>query len=384
MADLEPALYGINSSNSDRSGSDLWGKNQFNSAFPLALCLKMRDDGIRPVYVCFDESNHISANDNQITMSNVVEQPDQEYYSFETQYPEYQDYTLGNESIDLVVFQKSRKHSPDASRFPVRPLEVKLTVVPDVTTSQLNSNEWAPELVVRPISSAYAMLGIASRLLSGDHDELLGEVTALLHTCCQRMQRDDWTNVKAVLAKSHDLVQCLDGVMKLVRPLQSAFLIQAIWRTIGQTPMLDGQCFDVFVWSNLAVVGIPLMMVKHQRRNVMNRNLREVVRHVSALYALCTTKTFNYVDTYGGMGLSLQTDKSFAISGKVTGKILRHPRLRQPHYGIDDIPTIILNGGESLLKPERRLDAALVSQVAMNDSLERNKLVSSLVKDTNS
>ncbi len=45
------SLYGITPSNSNRHGADLWGKNQFNSTFPLALCLYMRDSNIPPVAV---------------------------------------------------------------------------------------------------------------------------------------------------------------------------------------------------------------------------------------------------------------------------------------------------------------------------------------------
>ena len=46
-----PSLYGLNENNSSRVGADLWGKNQFNSTFPLSLCLYMRDNDIAPVTV---------------------------------------------------------------------------------------------------------------------------------------------------------------------------------------------------------------------------------------------------------------------------------------------------------------------------------------------
>ena len=39
QSDRVPTLYGISEKNSSRFGKSLWGKNQFNSTFPLALSL---------------------------------------------------------------------------------------------------------------------------------------------------------------------------------------------------------------------------------------------------------------------------------------------------------------------------------------------------------
>ncbi|RJQ54820.1 MAG: HindVP family restriction endonuclease [Nitrospiraceae bacterium] len=47
----KPALYGITHSNRDFSDHYYWGKNQFNSSFPVALSCFMRDSGINPVYL---------------------------------------------------------------------------------------------------------------------------------------------------------------------------------------------------------------------------------------------------------------------------------------------------------------------------------------------
>ena len=188
------------------------------------------------------------------------------------------------------------------------------------------------------------------------------------------MQRNDWTNVNSVLQNSQHLIEALHNVTIIVKPLQLPFLVHPIWRTEGQSLIFSDQCLDVFVWSNLAVVRIPLEQVSHQTNTRMTRHLREIVRHVNALDTLCTRGSFNYTDTYGGMDLSYQTDKSFSISGRVTSKFLEHPRLQRPHYSTDVIPKIILNRGETMLKPERRLDAALATQFALNQSLERMRL----------
>ena len=49
----KPGLYGISASN--RTNMDLWGKNQFNSSFPIALACYMRDHGFKAVYLMLDK-----------------------------------------------------------------------------------------------------------------------------------------------------------------------------------------------------------------------------------------------------------------------------------------------------------------------------------------
>lgn len=371
MAKSEPSLYGLNISNSNRSGNDLWGKNQFNATFPIALCIKMRDDGVSPVYVHVNDQGRIVALDQLISMSDVVESSGQGYYEFESSYPPYGKYSLGNESIDVVV---SRRFGKNGNLIPTRPLEIKLTVVPDSSTSTEAPELWGPELVIRPISSAYAMLGIASAVMSEGNEHYLQEVKTVLRSCCQTIERDDWTNVTAIRKNSHLLTTALHEVVSIVRPLQSPFLVNTIWKTRGQSPVLAESCLDVFLWSDLSIVQIPLEQVSGLENARMTRSLREIARHVNALYSICTTGSFIYSDTYGGMSLSLQTDKSFSISGKVTRNFLAHERLRKPHYSNTMISEIILNRGEEMLRPERRLDASLVTQFTLNEAVQSMRL----------
>ena len=68
------SLFGLTDENSSRKGTDLWGKNQFNSTFPVALCLKMLDDGVKPVYVTIRKQRgeiKFYAEDTRLAMSRV-------------------------------------------------------------------------------------------------------------------------------------------------------------------------------------------------------------------------------------------------------------------------------------------------------------------------
>ncbi|WP_419919812.1 HindVP family restriction endonuclease [Candidatus Poriferisocius sp.] len=137
-----PSLYGITEENSTRHGASLWGKNQFNSTFPLALCLYMRDHGLAPVAVI--ERSGITTDKDQWLMDDVIGGPGCRYL-FETAFDPFAGCVRGRvDKIDLVV---------SSGGDPLRPLEVKLTVVPDIATASALENLWAPEMVMRPVSS---------------------------------------------------------------------------------------------------------------------------------------------------------------------------------------------------------------------------------------
>ena len=181
MTKKNPRLYGLTDANTNRKGKDLWGKNQFNSAFPLSLCLKMRNDKTNPVYVYLDSGLDIKASDQALSMDRVVGTAQEEmYYSFESAFKPYSGF-VGNslEKIDLVVLKDGE---------PLRPLEVKLTVVLDGTTAAEDEADWEPEMVVRPVSSAYAMMNLAHRLRKAEHRVLRKRV--------ERSLRDAYSNVR--------------------------------------------------------------------------------------------------------------------------------------------------------------------------------------------
>ena len=138
----QPGLYGIMPSNSSRYGNDLWGKNQFNSTFPLALCLFMRDKYIDPVSVVVSDEE-TCAKDGYWQMNDIIGKPSSKlFYEFETEYSPYGEYSRNErDSIDLVVQIDGKQEIP---------LEIKLTVVPDINSVGKAQNLWAPELVIRP------------------------------------------------------------------------------------------------------------------------------------------------------------------------------------------------------------------------------------------
>jgi len=252
--------------------------------------------------------------------------------------------------IDLVV---------SIDKIPTTPLEIKLTVIPDNGTATYKKSEWAPEIVMRPVSSAHAMMGVAHSLLQKENKALKDRVIQELKPSYNKIQ--DWNNATELIKHAKALHDALRSVLQISEPLQKPFLVQPIWQTQGQSFVLQEQCFDVFVWSDVSVMGIPVQEYVPGER--MTRFLREIARHVRSLLYILLHGDFDYTGIYKQMSYDIQTDRAFAISGKSSIKYLRHTRLSSPVLARSVLSELILNGGESHLKPERRFDAALQAQM---------------------
>ncbi len=282
-------------------------------------------------------------------MEKVIGQsPYNPYYHFESEFEPYRALSRNiTDHIDIVV---------EIGGCHARALEVKLTVVPDKGTAELPESEWAPEMVMRPVSSAHAMMGVAMALkqAGGNKRE---KAVQLLRTAYNGIS--SWDNTPEVLSHAQALSQALTGVLGLARAIESPFLLQPIWRTKGQSLSLKKQCFDVFVWSDVAVMAIPLIEHGKNPDAPMSRWLREITRHVRSLYDILTTGDYDYAGIYKGMPHGGQTDKSFALPGRKALSYLAHGRLQSPALGKSILSHLVGKAGANELKPERRFDAAV-------------------------
>ena len=206
---------------------------------------------------------------------------------------------------------------------------------------------------MRPVSSAHAMMGVASRLIA--NQSVMKKVINVLQPAYNRVS--NWDNETEIIKHSEQIHGALREALQISERIQRPFLLQPIWRTEGQSLELCEQCFDVFVWSDVAIMGIPVQ--EYTNTGTMTRAFREIARHVRSLYDILRTDDYHYPGIYKGMSHGNQTGKSFAISGNASIKYLKHDRLERPILPKSALNEIVLNGGESRLKPERRFDAAV-------------------------
>ena len=174
----------------------------------------------------------------------------------------------------------------------------------------------------------------------------------------------DWNSKSELVGHADLLYGTLQEALRLVEVVQHPFLLQLIWRTKGQSLELAEQCFDVFVWTDAAVVGAPMIEYQPTKEIQMSRFFREVARHVRSIYDLLQTGDYDYRDIYKGMSFGLQTGKAFSFSGNRTIKFRNHKRLQSPILPSKSLHDLIVNGGELNLKPERRLGAAVQAHMA--------------------
>jgi hypothetical protein len=345
-----PSLYGIK--NSNRSGSDLWGKNQFNSTFPAALCCYMRDHKINPIYISTDSHFQASANDQILTFDDVFNTtlPNENLeFSFESNFDPYGKYLHDAlDHIDLVIKENGNC---------LRPLEVKLTVLPDNNTSTSeDEGEWGSELVIRPDSISYACLGIYENLKQHTTD-----IRSIIEPTAIRVEQ--WTSAVDIQNNAEQILNTLTTFFSKYAEYQVPFLIQPIWKTKGKSPELSDNAFDVFVWSDFALCKLSVeqaqLSLNRGRGNEVSRFLRSAAKTIRALNELFTTQRIHVGRIFRGMTLGNQTDKEFALSGRITRNYMAHSRLKEPILKKSILKKIILNGGERELSPERRFDATI-------------------------
>lgn len=342
--DKKPGLYGITSSN--RGSNDLWGKNQFNSTFPVALACYMRDTGKKAVYLKLNKDLKITP--TLISFDKVFNSKlpnDQLYFAFESKFEPYQKYSHDDiGGIDLVVKSASGKY--------LRPLEIKLTVLPDSNTSKKKESLWGSEIVIRPATTKYCALGIADSC-----HRHMADIRKRFEPIGIKIQ--NWGNNVEISSNLEQMLQCIDSFEKDYVTRQQPLLMQPIWKTQGQSPVLADQAFDIFIWSDFALSRLFLDSAWENKNKKINRQMRSAARFFRFMYEISTSQKVALSKIYTDMVFGLQTDKEFAVAGRETNKYMSSPRLLTPCLPRSVITKIILNGGEEKLMPERRFDQTL-------------------------
>lgn len=341
-------LYGIH--NSNRQSEDLWGKNQFNSSFPAALLCFMKDNSISPVYVKVHAHTVINTEISIEEVFNSSKANEELYFDFESTYPPYSHLcydSLGK--IDLVVRETAGLGV--AGEY-LRPLEIKLTVIPDNTTYLKDESEWSSELVIRPASTSWATLGILESC-RGEW-ERLREIFEPTGASIQ-----SWDNKSEILSRKRDILVALKTFYDEFQHLQKPFLVQPVWKTKGKSPALSENCFDTFIWSDFALCKTFIDRATTGTSTEVTRFFRSSARMFRVLYEVSRVGKVNIQSVYSQMTFNLQTDKEFALSGANTLNYLPTNRRALPILNQSVLKQIVLDKGHEMLSPERRFDASI-------------------------
>lgn len=347
-----PSLFGISKSNRDFSDPYYWGKNQFNSAFPVALACYMQSKNIPLVYVKYKNNDATLISDISVNETFGSNLPSSElYFSFESRFDAFRNHVHDEPpAIDLVVCSGSRDQQ-------IRPIEIKLTTLPDNTTEALEDGMYGTELVIRSATTRYLALSIV-----GNIQRKLGRVREIFEPALAKIR--DWDN-KAEMAKAAPkIVAALETFLTEFQKIQAPLLMQPVWKTVGKSPILASHCLDIFVWSDFALCHLFLdsarqSLTRTAETGTISRQLRATLRLSRFLYQASLGSKVHQAPIYDGMTYDNQNDKEFAISGTKSHGLMTCSRLTKPIITKDEVKRIILGGGHKFLSPERRFDAIL-------------------------
>lgn len=343
------SLYGLTHTN--RQGKNLWGKNQFNSTFPAALACYMRDHKLGAIYVNLTDDLKTQCTEISIdALFNTKLPNDKLFFDFEAHYEPFDkliDHSI--ERVDLVVREAKESGDKIVAGRAVRPLEVKLTVIPDNTTCENAPDAWFPEMVIRPASIMYCAMSMASNLKQED-------VKAIFHPVGKDVRQ--WGNLSEAREVLPKAVEALNELHRKFHAQQQPLILQPIWRTKGKKPLLDDNAFDIFVWSDYALLRVVLDLVMKSPGDI-TRFARTVLRLTRYLYEYGRAGVAHINNIFADMTYGHQSDKEFSINGAITARYMNHPRMGAPILGKEVVRNIILHGGEEYLSPERRLDQTI-------------------------
>ncbi len=344
---MPTGLYGI--SHSNRSPESHWGKNCFNSSFPTALAAYMLDKGIPAIYIKLEDcGGELKVVSNEISLQEVfncgTQTSSELFYSFESVYTPYQAYSFDEiDSIDLVV--------KDTEGCFLSPLEVKLTVIPSSATSRKAEIEWGSELVVRAATTSYCAFGMFDSVKNESR-----KVRNIFENACSSIQ--SWDNDFEMTHKLCSLYAAIDNFQSIYHNRQKPLVMQTLWKTQGQSPLLMEQAFDIVVWSDYAFSRL-FLDGSNQPAETMKRGMRASARLARCLWELSKSEKIRVRDIYRQMAFNNQTDKEFAISGDVWRKYVSSDRIQNLALNKNSLNDIIKPGYIDKLNPERRFDQTL-------------------------
>ena len=346
-------LYGLD--NCSRVASDLWGKNQFNSNFPTSLACYMRDNSQSVVYFKVIKSLKTKCEEFSIDeLFNTKLTNKELYFDFEGKFDPYSPHVEGFfERVDLVIRKavknpKSKTDALIAGDF-LRALEVKLTVIPDSSTHNKDESLWGPEIVIRPSTVKYCALGIAHSVGQQNIKKIFNDIGKNVK---------NWGNNIEAKSILKDAISAIDELHNNHYDKQQPLIMQPIWKTQGKAPILDtDNAFDIFVWSDFALSRVFTDVATDN--DDLKRCSRSVLRLTRYLYEFGRAGTGNIDNYFSTMTYNHQSDKEFALSGRVTNKYLKHKRLQNPSIPASVVKKLILDDGQKHLSPERRFDQTI-------------------------
>jgi len=338
---IKPSLFGIERSNRDFSDPYYWGKNQFNSSFPVALACYMRACSIPMVYVSYRDELGTTISEMDVSDVFGSNRPNSElYFAFESRYDPFLNHVFDDlPPIDLVVCEGVCENK-------IRPLEIKLTTLPDNTTESFDQDKYGSELVIRSATTRYMALSMVRSLQKN-----LSQVREIFEPAMAKVR--NWDSKPEMLQLAPRVLDALKVFLNEFKDLQTPLLMQPIWKTIGKTPVLADNCLDIFVWSDYALTHLFLDFALNSLNHEDISNKLGVVLRISRfIYEASLNKLVYQAPIFDGMLYDYENGKETTFSTASLTQYMTCERLICPSITKNEIRKIVLGGGHKFFTPK--------------------------------
>lgn len=364
---VKPFLYGLDHASHDFSEASSLGKNIFTNAFPLSLAQYLatkRKLPIPMIKATLDSTDRLSTEHVMTAWSEIIgTEPDRASFEFEGVYSGYSNYTHtnANKSDAVVIERGTGKH--------LRPLEIKLVVVPTSSTAKRDRKDQSCEIVVRPPTVEQLAFSIAHSYGQARRMELMELIVSELG------QPNDykWADERFMIGALPHILRAAENIVRGGLDVQTPLVLTAIWRSEGQKPVLDEHAFDVFVWTDLAFLQLFIDQLRREYYKAdgspktkapkqISRPSRALIWLVRSLFDYTVQNTLNFGSVHSQITYGAQSDKAGSFSGTASLKHLASPEFFEPRVTRTELSEVLSPSSTQHLLPERRLDAAIAIQ----------------------
>lgn len=307
----------------------------------------MRDKGYGAIYLSLSKKRKITQKNISFDeVFNTTLNNKELFYSFESRYDPFSSFLHDDlKPIDLVIKEKA------TGKF-LRPIEIKLTTLPDNTTADLSEDKYGSEIVVRSPTMRYMALSMAEAC-----KKHFQNIRDIFEPSCRKIR--NWDNTHEMRDRLEDILRALETFFESYRKYERPILMQPVWKTVGKSAKLAENCLDIFVWSDFALSRLFMDSALESTKKEITRQQRAALRLARFLYEVSSNKKVYQAPIYDGMTFDTLNDKEFSISGAKVNQYTKCERLTNPLIKKSKIKKIILGGGQKFLSPERRFDAII-------------------------
>lgn len=364
---VKPFLYGLDHASHDFSEASSLGKNIFTNAFPLSLAQYLAAERKLPIPMIkatLDSAGRLTTEHVMTAWSEIIgTEPDRAHFEFEGVYKGYGNYThtSANKSDVVVIERGTGKH--------LRPLEIKLVVVPTSSTAKRDRKDQSCEIVVRPPTVEQLAFSIAHSYGQARRIELMDLIVRELG------QPNDykWADEKFMIGALPRILRAAENIAKGGLDVQTPLVLTAIWRSEGQKPVLDEHAFDVFTWTDMAFLQLFIDQLRREyfksdgsrkpkAPKQISRPSRALIWLVRSLLDYTVQNTLNFSIVHSQITYGVQSDKAGSFSGTASLKHLASPEFLEPRVTRTELGEVLSPSSTQHLLPERRLDAAIAIQ----------------------